>query len=146
MSRFRSSLKFSLCEDLLDIGVKSWDMYDLILHSIGEDRIDIDLRENYPVPFLPLFIGNLTDSQLMAIVDQPSRVEPSDPILTYWMMREATGLLPPPLGEHGRHREWVLYRGAYETAPGTPQDCELPGSSEKLLQSGLHGQGPASKY
>ena len=56
--------------DHLGAGVQSQKMDDLILQSKGEGRMEEGLRF-----LLTLVAGDMTKSQLVVVVNQPSRVE-----------------------------------------------------------------------
>ena len=68
--RYRTNFISSSCKDYLGIGIQSQKMDDLILQSKGEGRMEEGLRF-----LLTLVAGDMTKSQLVAVVNQPSRVE-----------------------------------------------------------------------
>ena len=72
--RYRTNFTSSSCKDYLGIGIQSQKMDDLILQSKGEGRMEEGLRF-----LLTLVAGDMTKSQLVVVVNQPSRVE-----LSYW--------------------------------------------------------------
>ena len=68
--RYRTNFTSSSCKDYLGTGIQSQKMDDLILQSKGEGRMEEGLRF-----LLTLVAGDMTKSQLVVVVNQPSRVE-----------------------------------------------------------------------
>ena len=68
--RYRTNFTSYSCKDYLGTGIQSQKMDHLILQSKGEGRMEEGLRF-----LLTLVAGDMTKSQLVVVVNQPSRVE-----------------------------------------------------------------------